>query len=537
MAPEAFALSQPESKRSACSRPTVRGDFRREIRTRNSIEGYWAHFASTKERWLGILIPIAMASIGSATWAIDIDTHNGISWQQVVIPPKSDPCYVPTNVAYKSQLWGLGYEAFHDADGPAAKPPGSEQTGSGGTSSKGCVTFPYLGDPYDIDGSLKVKNWVHAGVDLRADTGDKVYAVSGGTVVWTNLCIGSTANEQAKEPLCKTPDGEKHSTVVLEDSRKTRKTFYLHMSEYAPKLGVGDKVCKSQYLGKAGSIGATAAHLHIEVWPNSATGYAKQIRALSGSFCPGKKPHKLADGSVITSYCVESDVRAHTIDPASPEESASGELKLGETRNDVEYRLVGADAVAMFRGKPIATCVAGSDFTGSREADLAGAISTSRVVVSPPSPTGKYVAVFCSALYSYGYELRIVDRTLSSVVKAISPSPKELFQALYTWISFSPNDHWAVLNQAGDEGNYAPIALDLTTGIGKTFAGPLIHEEQCPTEWTDAQTFRYRATQICDPEVNSNNEAPCKSVGIYEFLLDLPTTTVKSKRVADWDPH
>ena len=470
---------------------------------------------------LAIFSPVACA----------VDTHNGILWKQVIKLGNSSPCYVPANQDYQSRLSQIGYDALEDdrLTQQTKKKP----------SSKGCVTFPYLGDPYDKDGSYKVNNWVHAGVDLRANTGDNVYALDGGTVVWKNLCLATKATFKTIDPLCKAPssNGLQRSTLVLEDFAKTRKTFYLHMSEFSPDIVPGKKICKGQYLGKAGSVGTTASHLHVEVWPSTAPGYKNRVDALSGSNCSGKPPHKLANGKTITSYCELSDVQKYTIDPATLKPDIGWrELKLGERGNEIELRRVKNDAVAFFRGQPIKICEFGSNYLGH----VNDALASSSVIVSPPSPTGKYLAVFCKATNDASSEVLIVDRSVMFAVKTITPSPLQLFQALSSWISFSKDDKYAVLNQTGDEGDYDPIALNLTTGVGKTFTAPLINEGTCPAEWVDNHTYRYQATSVCDgPEVPKEDRynTICKSTGIYEYTLDIPTNEVLRKRIADWDSY
>lgn len=476
---------------------------------------------------LAIFSPVACA----------VDTHNGILWKQIIKPDSSSPCYVPTNQDYKSNLSQIGYDALQEDKKV-------QQTGNKSTS-KGCVTFPYLGDPYDKGGSYKVNNWVHAGVDLRANTGDNVYALDGGTIIWKNLCTATNATAQASDPQCKVPStlGSQRSTLVIEDLTKTRKTFYLHMSEFSPDIVPGKKICKGQHLGKAGSVGTTASHLHVEVWPSVAPGYKDRVDALSGGNCSGKPPHKLANGKTITSYCELSDVQKYTIDPATPKLVDIGwrELKLGESGNEIEYRRVKNDAIAFFRGQPIVNCLSGADFLGDRSVYLEDMLAASKVVVSPTSPTGKYLAVFCSAENSMAGSPRIIDRSKMFVVRIISPSPSGIFQPMAPWISFSKDDKFAVLNQDGDEGNYAPIALNLTTGVGKLFDAPVIHHSDCPTEWADAHTFKYQATQVCDNPVlknpNDRYSTICTSLGIYEFTLDLPSNKVQHRRVTDWSAY
>ena len=124
----------------------------------------------------------------------------------------------------------------------------------------GCVTFPYLGSPYDVAG-----NEVHAGIDFRAN-GVAVRAAEAGTVV-----------ERALDPAAG------RSTLIIENNGRTRKTLYLHMSSI--DVQQGDYVLAGQKVGTAGSVGADHPHLHFEAWSTSSPLYCARDRAISGSAC------------------------------------------------------------------------------------------------------------------------------------------------------------------------------------------------------------------------------------------------------------
>ena len=124
----------------------------------------------------------------------------------------------------------------------------------------GCVTFPYLGSPYDVAG-----NEVHAGIDFRAN-GVAVRAAEAGTVV-----------ERALDPAAG------RSTLIIENNGRTRKTLYLHMSSI--DVQQGEYVLAGQKVGTAGSVGADHPHLHFEAWSTSSPLYCARDRAISGSAC------------------------------------------------------------------------------------------------------------------------------------------------------------------------------------------------------------------------------------------------------------
>lgn len=87
-----------------------------------------------------------------------------------------------------------------------------------------------------------------------------------------------------------------------------------------------------------------------------------------------------------------------------------------------------------------------------------------------------------------------------------------------------------MLNQSGDEGNYALLALDLSTRRAAKLSAPLFpHDENAQSVWLNGKTVKYRASSICD-----DHSDPCKSLGVYEFEVDVSSMKVKRKRIADW---
>lgn len=188
-------------------------------------------------------------------------------------------------------------------------------------------------------------------------------------------------------------------------------------------------------------------------------------------------------------------------------------LKIGQSGNGITYQGAVNNAIVFFGKTPIAKC----------RARHPEELKTSEVHVSPASPTGQYIAVFCA------------DPEAASGVQLVNlktkmffaPGPHNLFQVLQPWISFSPDDRYAVLNQSGDEGNYEPLVLDLNTRRAKTLDAPLFpHEEGAQTTWLNDKTVKYRRSDACD-------DKSCNFVGTYDFEVNVSTMKVKRKRVGN----
>ncbi len=205
-------------------------------------------------------------------------------------------------------------------------------------------------------------------------------------------------------------------------------------------------------------------------------------------------------------------------------------LTLGQSGNGVAFRKVGNDAIAFLGEMQIAKCVNGSNFQGERLVYLEGTLATSRVHVSPLSPTRQYIAVFCAIEADSASSVQLVNLQSKSF---FSPGPGDLFMNLDPWISFSPDDQYAVLNQAGDEGNYSALVLNLSTRKAKKLNAPLFtHDEKTQPVWPTDRNVTYRAGQVCD----DISDPECKSQGIYEFEVDVTSMNVTRKRIGDWHP-
>ncbi|MHB0985216.1 MAG: hypothetical protein ACYC05_06435 [Sulfuricella sp.] len=176
-----------------------------------------------------------------------------------------------------------------------------------------------------------------------------------------------------------------------------------------------------------------------------------------------KKPAKRADASPVPLAETTQDNGKAAVREMIPSTSNQWRvIKLGQSVSGIMFKRVGNDAVVFFDKTPIAKCVSGSDFQGERRVYLKDTLASSKVGVSPVSPTGQYMAVFCSSGYPDSDEINDAAYGIQLVnlkTKAFfSPSPHSLFQVLDPWISFSPDDRYAVLNQSGDEGNYTTLA-------------------------------------------------------------------------------
>jgi Peptidase family M23 len=231
-------------------------------------------------------------------------------------------CYFATDLIYKSKIEALSDLAL-----------GKQRDGT-----LGCITYPYMAGPYDEDGSLKILNDVHAGIDLRADKGLKVLAIDGGTVVYQNLCV--TTDKQISERKCLTKDGKQHSTLIIENAARTHKILYLHLSTHDDAITKNSVVKKGAYLGLSGDVGADAPHLHIEIWASTAPQYCSREKSISGSACPGKPERTLANKTKSTSYCELEDVRMHTVDPAEALEELALSSPMGKTLLSVNTPLL-----------------------------------------------------------------------------------------------------------------------------------------------------------------------------------------------------
>lgn len=234
---------------------------------------------------------------------------------------KNEGCYFATDPTYQAKLEDLGRLALGTSDG-----------------GLGCVTYPYMAGPYDVDGSLKILNDVHAGIDLRARTPSKVFAIDSGTVVYQNLCL--TTDKQKSEGKCLTKDGDQHSTLIIENAAKTHKVLYLHLSAHDDAIAMDAVVEKGASLGLSGAVGTDAPHLHIEIWASTAAQYCSRKKSISGSACPNKAKRTLADKSTSTSYCELDDVRMHTVDPAETLEQLALSSPMEKTSLSVNTRLL-----------------------------------------------------------------------------------------------------------------------------------------------------------------------------------------------------
>jgi biotin carboxyl carrier protein len=105
--------------------------------------------------------------------------------------------------------------------------------------------------------SFMYKGGPHQGVDLRANAGDKVVAVSTGTVVDVHGIGGRTAY------------------IVIKHENDIH-TIYMHIR--STKVEKGDKVDQGNTICEIYDLGAGATHLHFEVVTDYSKGYMYAIR-------------------------------------------------------------------------------------------------------------------------------------------------------------------------------------------------------------------------------------------------------------------
>lgn len=101
----------------------------------------------------------------------------------------------------------------------------------------------------------------HLGVDYAAPTGTKVMSVADGVVEFAG------------------PRGTYGNLVIVRHQERFR-TYYAHLSAFAPKIAAGDKVAQGQTIGLVGMTGmATGPHLHFEFHERTAAGTWASVRA------------------------------------------------------------------------------------------------------------------------------------------------------------------------------------------------------------------------------------------------------------------
>ena len=200
------------------------------------------------------------------------DSSPDYSWE------KSDSgCLRPTDQTYRARLDALGTLLF----------------GTVPSETKGCVTGVYLENGYS---ALVPEMTNHAGIDFRVVDGEtRVYSPISGKVVLASL----NATAGASTLTIGSDDGTYNVLLLHCVSHEHRRNG---LPAAALKEGVavqkGDQVCV------AGGIGATAAHLHVEM---KRTGQdARRLKAMFG----GK-------GACRKSPCTLADIRANTADPTA----------------------------------------------------------------------------------------------------------------------------------------------------------------------------------------------------------------------------
>jgi len=199
------------------------------------------------------------------------DSSPDYSWEE----NSSTNCLRPTDDAYNARLEALSKLLF----------------GTAPTANAGCVTGVYLENGYS---ALIPQMAHHAGIDFRiVDGATRVYSPISGKVVLASLDSKTGA-----------------STLTIRTEDDAYNVLLLHCSSHehrrnglpVPALKEGATVVKGDQVCIAGSIGAAAAHLHVEV--KRVGQDAGRLKAMFGGAGACKK-----------SPCTLADVRANTVDP------------------------------------------------------------------------------------------------------------------------------------------------------------------------------------------------------------------------------
>jgi murein DD-endopeptidase MepM/ murein hydrolase activator NlpD len=117
------------------------------------------------------------------------------------------------------------------------------------------LTFRF---PWDSEQKLRFSGGPHewqddvwSGIDFSSgSTSTPILAMADGKVKYID-------DEDCKNGKCK--------TVKIEHDGGWE-TWYVHLSDYAPKLKKDEEVLQGQWIGNEGSTGATNVHIHIELW-------------------------------------------------------------------------------------------------------------------------------------------------------------------------------------------------------------------------------------------------------------------------------
>lgn len=159
---------------------------------------------------------------------------------------------------------------------------------STGINNPGLVTESYLAEPYNA--GEKYGLTTHAGIDFRARPAGKypVYSVSSGIIESATLV-----------------KSENRSTIAIWDESCECTVLYLHLDSHDD---LKKTVHKGQLLGCAGSVGASAPHLHFEIRKG------RHDRALSG-----RQAECGNDG-----VCSRIETEKHTLDPLAYAQLLSG---------------------------------------------------------------------------------------------------------------------------------------------------------------------------------------------------------------------
>lgn len=254
------------------------------------------------ELWQGLLS--SAGKVGKKLTALisDYSSHTAAeqddspSSPDFTVVSKNDGCLRTDDAAYNAQVEQLAVKLF----------------GRVPTAARGCMTTLYLENKYSRYIS-SVRN--HAGIDFRAAAGTPVLSPIAGMVVKRQL---NRSDETSTLTIEGVHNGQHVRVIFLHcqgHNHFRRNESIGELVEGKSNVEVGDQVCQS------GSVGADAAHLHVEV---KLPGQDRDnLLAMSGSrgacktssFRDGWDKNAKVFTKLVKPGCNLFDVRNGTIDP------------------------------------------------------------------------------------------------------------------------------------------------------------------------------------------------------------------------------
>ena len=431
---------------------------------------------------------------------------------------------------YRERTWvklieGLGLRLLDsDTNGFLELGAGSDRLSWDGQNYVIAITPPLRGgmvvvneghflDPLYNNGVAKKEDWrQHLGTDYFAAGGTPVYATRSGDV---------EENKNPEDPM--------QARVIVQHPDRSR-AVYGHVFS---KLEEGTRVMQGEVVGHVRDSNAKynfSSHLH----------YGENVQGNVGEnrnptdWGWGRAPYNTAATTILQGGWIDvQKLRGWGGDAASSSQSARNggspsaseagrKLKLGQSVAGVSYRQVGTEGVVFLGNRPVTKCA--ESLTSVDAATSNAILQESSVHVTQSSSRGQFAAIFCVDEDWGGRSIHILDLKNQTFYQ---PKPWDMVALLAMWISFSPDEQHAVLNQSGDEGNYTTLVLDLKTGQASVLDAPLFPvREPNGVNWTSERTLRYEST-LCD------GDDTCRSNGVYALEVDIVSKAVKTKRLRD----